>query len=574
MQYLTNFDLPVCRQGLWGILKRWLLSLQALPLWAVFALVAMANVANVRFAVALNEWNGRFFNALQKVDASAIYDALFDFIWLASALILLLVMTQYIKNRLLLSLRRELTFRLIDVWMSPMAAHYQLRESGREPDNPDQRIIEDSRELVGLAVNLSLSFLESVLTIGSFSVILWNLSGSVLVFGIEVPGYMFWVCLAYTVFATVITHWIGHPLKRLNYASQAKEADLRYAFIEKRRHADAIAGAQGEAFEAQHLKERLEALLAVLIAYVKKQRDLDLFTVGLGQVTHLAPIFFSLPALLSGHVQLGGLMQIRGAFTDVARSFSWFIFAYDNLASLAAAWERLSHLVSGLEEAENQRRENVLRTKLKRDEKKRFVRHDALVTNLDLELPTTPTPKHIELTVAVGDTVFLTGSSGVGKSTFLKTVAGFKANYTGRLNRNIDQKLLWLPQKSYLMKGTLRDNLTYPCRKEDSQRTIDDRLLSELLVSFDLGHLVGRLDDTSDWSNVLSGGEQQRIVLIRALLTRPDLLLMDETTSALDPHAAIKAFEFLRKRLPETGIVFVTHQDCFIKEQSRQFRIV
>lgn len=292
MQYLTNFDLPVCRQGLWGILKRWLLSLQALPLWAVFALVAMANVANVRFAVALNEWNGRFFNALQKVDASAIYDALFDFIWLASALILLLVMTQYIKNRLLLSLRRELTFRLIDVWMSPTAAHYQLRESGREPDNPDQRIIEDSRELVGLAVNLSLSFLESVLTIGSFSVILWNLSGSVLVFGIEVPGYMFWVCLAYTVFATVITHWIGHPLKRLNYASQAKEADLRYAFIEKRRHADAIAGAQGEAFEAQHLKERLEALLAVLIAYVKKQRDLDLFTVGLGQVTHLAPIFF------------------------------------------------------------------------------------------------------------------------------------------------------------------------------------------------------------------------------------------------------------------------------------------
>ena len=63
-------------------------------------------------------------------------------------------------------------------------------------------------------------------------------------------------------------------------------------------------------------------------------------------------------------------------------------------------------------------------------------------------------------------------------------------------------------------------------------------------MSFDLGHLVGRLDDTSDWSNVLSGGEQQRIVLIRALLTRPDLLLMDETTSALDPHAAIKALNF------------------------------
>ncbi len=574
MQHQINFDSPVRRLGLRGILKNWLFSVHALPLWAVFALVAVANATNVRFSVALNEWNGRFFNALQKVDASAIYEALFDFIWLASALIFLLVMTQYIKNRLLLSLRREITCRLIDVWMSPTAAHFQLRESGREPDNPDQRIIEDSRELVGLSVNLSLSFLESVLTIASFSVILWNLSGSVTVLGLEIPGYMFWVCLAYTAFATVITHWIGYPLKRLNYASQAKEADLRYAFIEKRRHADAIAGAQGESFEAKHLKESLEELLAVLTAYVKKQRDLDLFTVGLGQVTHLAPIFFSLPALLSGHIQLGGLMQIRGAFTDVARSLSWFIFAYDNLASLVAAWERLSHLVNSLEEAEIERRKNLLRTQQRRDEKNRLVNGNVLVANMTLMLPTSPNPKNIELVASVGDTIFVTGSSGVGKSTFLKTIAGFKANYIGDLSRNTDQKLMWLPQKSYLIKGMLRDNLTYPCRKENLPRTIDDQYLSQLLASFDLSHLIGRLDEISDWSNVLSGGEQQRIVLIRALLTRPDLLLMDEATSALDSPAAMKALEFLQKKLPNTSIIFVTHQECFVKDQSHQFRIV
>lgn len=191
----------------------------------------------------------------------------------------------------------------------------QLRESGREPDNPDQRIIEDSRELVGLVVNLSLSFLESVLTIGSFSVILWNLSGSVLVFGIEVPGYMFWVCLAYTVFATVITHWIGHPLKRLNYASQAKEADLRYAFIEKRRHADAIAVLKAKHLKQQHLKERLEALLAVLIAYMKKQRRFGSLHGGIGPSdTFGTYLFFSSGTVVGTHSTWRAYANTRGLY--------------------------------------------------------------------------------------------------------------------------------------------------------------------------------------------------------------------------------------------------------------------
>lgn len=536
-----------------AILCGWLFSRQALVYWLLFALIAAANVANVRFAVALNEWNGRFFNALQVVNAEAIYTALFDFIWLAGALIVMLVLTQYVKNRLLLSLRRDLTFKLIDVWLSPAAAHFQLRESGKEPDNPDQRIIEDSRSLVGLAVNLSLSLLESLLTIGSFSVILWNLSGSIIVLGFEIPGYMFWVCVCYTVFATVVTHWIGHPLKRLNFQAQAKEADLRYAFIEKRRHAEAIAGAHGEAVEADNLKQQLIDLLDVLIAFVKKQRDLDFFTVGLGQVTHLAPIFFSLPALLSGQIQLGGLMQIRGAFVDVARSFSWFIFAYDDLAKLAATWDRLSTLVNGLNVAEAQTRKNLARIRRSRDGSTDAA---AVSADLALRLPDAERSTAVKLKAKAGDIAAVTGKSGVGKSTLLKTLAGFYGRYAGEIQTS--GRLFWLPQKAYLFKGTLADNLTYPAGGSSGH---DE--LRELLTAFDLSGFAGRLKEAADWTNILSGGEQQRIMLIRAVLSKPDILLLDEAISALDGEASVKALETLHDRLPDCAIVFVTHQECF-----------
>ncbi len=557
---------PAPRSGsqvLRQLLRSWLLSASALPWWLLFAFLLVSNTASVRLSVALNEWNGRFFNALQKVDAPAIYDALFDFIWLAAVIISLLVLAQYAKNRLLLSLRRELTFRLIDRWLSNAGAHYVLRESGREPDNPDQRIIEDARSLMSLVVNLSLSFIESVLTIGSFSLILWNLSGSITVLGFTIPGYMFWVCLSYTIVATLVTHWIGHPLKNLNFTGQHKEADLRYAFIEKRRYADAIAGAQGEARERENLKTRFLELYDVLVHLVKKQRDLDFFTVGLGQVTHLAPIFFALPSLLAGTIQLGGLMQIRGAFTDVARSFSWFIFAYDDLARLAATWERLAHLLNGLAEAEETRRriEGAAEALPSAEAAAGETAQARLVLTLPHEegkgssLPARRTA--FTLAARRGRLVFVTGESGAGKSTFLKTIAGFYENFTGVLRKSGGETIFWVPQKPYLLKGTLRENLAYPAPPE----SLPDEACMKLLADMELGHLAHRIDEAAEWANVLSGGEQQRVLLIRAVLARPDLLLLDEMTSALDEDAAARILAQLRTLLPETAVVMVSHQD-------------
>jgi len=519
----------------------------------VFLLVAAANAATVQVSVLLNEWNGRFFNALQIVDRAAIYDAIFDFMKIAGGLICLLVLTEYVKNRLCLSLRRDLTLALISRWLSRDSAHYVLRQSGAEPDNPDQRIIEDTRALVTLSVNLTLSFLESVLTIGSFSVILWNLSGTIHLFGYGIPGYMFWVCLTYTVFATAITHWIGHPLKKLNYDSQHFEADLRYEFIEKRRNAEAIAGEKGEAAESVRLKNRFDVLYELLIRLIKKQRNLDFFTVGLGQITRLLPIFFALPSLFAGRIQLGGLMQIQGAFTDVARSFSWIIFAYQDLAKLAAVWERLSKLLSGIEASETVRRDAAAR--LLNDPER------GVAGNVVLLLPSsdrlTPRETRASFRVSPGEVLFIEGPSGIGKSTLLRTIAGFNPAYDGAIQIPSDARVFWIPQSPYLFRGTLRDNLCYPAAGKGSEE--GSRLL-HWLEQLNLQRLKPRLDETAEWNDTLSGGEKQRVMLIRAFLFKPEVLLLDEPTSAMDPELAAAAIKVIRAELPNAAVLIVTHQ--------------
>ncbi len=507
---------------------------------ALLLIVLAGNVYSVRLSLLMNTWNGRFFDALAAVNKEAIVNELLYFAGLVTLIIFVLVMTDYLKSRLILKVRRDLTTRLFDRWLSDKAAHYRLRESGLEPDNPDQRLLEDSYTFVSLSINLFLSFIESILTIGTFTVVLWSLSMPLTLGSVTIHGSMFWACIIYTVLGMLITHAIGYPLKALNFEAQHQEADLRYALIEKRRHADAIAGAHGEKSERVRLHTQLYSLIDLLIKRVKKERDLSLFTVGLGQITHMTPIILGLPALFAGSIALGGLMQLRGAFVDVARSLSWFIIAYDDLAKLAAVSARLNGLLSGLSEREKETRANVSPT---------------LKTAIRLMLPDGVRETHLALSLDASQFGLITGPSGIGKSTALKAIAGFYDRYEGVLERPED--FLWLPQSPYLMKGTLRANLCYP----NTSEAYSDDELKHWLSLMELGHLFPRLDETGDWRALLSGGEAQRIMLIRALSTRPTLLLLDETTSAMDEEAAVHILQKLRSELPDSTILMVTHQE-------------
>ena len=554
------------RSGLARLLGQYLFSRDRLKLWLLFGIVLGAYVVNIRLAILYNDWNGRFFDALQKVDQEGIYRELLYFIGLAAAIIVLLVWAGYLKDRLILALRREVTEIFFARWLSPRSAHYLLRESGKEPDNPDQRITEDVRSMTSLAVNLFISLFDSVLTIGSFSLILWNLSGSITLFGITIPGYMFWVCLIYTAVATFFTHLIGRKLKSFNMEAQHMEANLRSALMEKRRNGAAIAGSHAEAAEERGLRDRFSDLLQVLIALIKKQRDLDLFTVGIGQFTHLAPIFFSLPSFFSGAIQLGGVMQIRGAVNDVARSLSWIIFAYDDLAKLSAAYERLRRLEQGITDADEAAEKLASARKQLPDGSPEVLKAD-IVLNIPSGNKDQCRALPVNLSLRQGTLAFATGPSGIGKSTLLKVLAGFSGSFTGEIASR--GTIVWIPQKPYLMKGTLRSALAYP--RDPS--SLSDKEAKELLSLARLDHLADQLERHADWANALSGGEQQRIVLLRAVSLKPDILLMDEMTSGLDDASAERMLDLMKKLLPRTAILLVTHQSALFHKADQILRL-
>ncbi len=531
------------------MLASYLFSRDCAKLWALLFVVLAAYATNIHLAVLYNDWSGRFFNALQAVDRAEILRELFYFMGLAAAIILLLVWADYLKSRLKLALRRGVTELFFQRWLSCGSAHCLLRSSGREPDNPDQRITEDVALLSSLAVGLLVGLYDSLLTLGSFSVLLWELSGPAALGTFTIPGYMFWVCIAYSAAAALLTHLIGRKLMPLNVEAQRREADLRAALIERRVHADAIAGARGEARERATLCAKLSELLSVLIARVKRERDLSLFTVGVGQFTYLAPIFFSLPAFLSGAIQLGGLMQIRGAFGDVARSLAWFVRSYESLAQLAAAWERLARLEAGLSQAE------------KESEALRAARPlpaasgAALVAALRLEIPgrAPESAPQAAFSLAPGTLTLVTGPSGAGKSTLLKALAGLSPHYKGEIAAA--PSLFWIPQAPYLPKGPLLDAIAYP-----GPAPADSDRVAQLLEKLGLSLLVPCLKEEADWSARLSGGEQQRLMLARAILAAPRVLLLDEMTAGLDEGAARNAARLLKAELPGTAIVLVTHQ--------------
>ena len=537
--------------GLADLFKAYFFNKKRWPLWGLFILILAGYGVNIRLAVLLNDWNGRFFNALQAVDKEAIFNELMYFIVLCAAIIVLLVWVSYVEDRLKIAVRRDLTGIFFERWLSPASAFFLLKESGEEPDNPDQRITEDVKNFVTLSVDLTISFYNSMLTLGSFSVILWNLSGPITVFGVTVPGYMFWVCVLYTIVATAITHLIGRKLKKLNIDAQHMEANLRASLIDKHRHADAIAGSRAEAIERENLLERLRDLVKVLVSLVKRKRDLNLFTVGIGQFTYLAPIFFALPSFLSGRIQLGGLMQIRGAFNDVARSLCWFIQVYESLAQLAAAYERLRRLEAGLSRAESAKKELMSRI---------TGGGEPLRADITLEVPQRDGQARllpVSFTAAPGTLTLVLGPSGIGKSTFLKAAAGFNGRFKGVISE--EAPVIWIPQTPYMPAGTLKELITYP---KDEGSISDEEALS-LLRQAGLGAFAPSLHKKDNWTERLSGGEKQRLMLLRAVAARPRLLLLDETTSGLDTDLALSMIRLLKRYLPETAIVLVTHQRGF-----------
>jgi putative ATP-binding cassette transporter len=502
--------------------------------------------------VLLNSWNARFYDALQHKNATAFGYELMVFCALAGSFILLAVYQLYLSQGLQIRWRQWMTNRLLGSWLKD-STPYRMQLSGDCADNPDQRIAEDIKLFVSNTLSLGTGLLGAVVTLGSFIVILWGLSGAapLTLFGhaLGIPGYLVWVAIVYAVAGTAITHWIGRPLVDLDIEQQRREADFRAGLLRVRENAEQIALLKGEAAERRRLMAHFAKVKDNWTAIMGRQKRLTFFTAGYSQVQVIVPILAAGPAYFASAISLGGLMQTASAFARVEGALSFFVKAYPQLAQ----WKSIIERLDGFERSIA----NVACPGAALEVVECDVECSINALDLDLRKPDGSALLTIEnIELAVGEATLLTGRSGAGKSTLLRVLAGIWPHAQGRIEMPAGARLLVLPQRPYLPEGSLRDAITFPRVlpvDEDARITI-------LLAEVGLSRLADRLDEEAHWQQRLSLGEQQRLTVVRSILFEPDWLLLDEATASLDEPAERQIYTLIRERLPRATIVSVGHR--------------
>lgn len=551
-------------RDVWYLTKSYWQSEEKKKAFFLLGCIIALTLGVVYMLVLLNQWNNSFYSALQNYDAKKIFDELIHFSWLAAIYILLAVYSYYLQQTLILNWRRWLTTRFIDIWLQNKT-YYNLQMFGKDTDNPDQRISEDVRQFVEMTLSFGIGILKAFCTFASFVVILYNLSGSLSFTFMgktwTINGYMLWASLLYSLIGTYITHIVGRKLVKINFIQQKYEADFRFSMIRLRESAESVAFYRGEAQEGSVFKQRFKMLLDNFWKLVNKQKQLVFLNSGYSQIAIIFPFVVAMNRYLTKEVTLGGLMQVASAFGRVQDSLSYFVDMYSSIAQWQAVVMRLTcfghHMHDVYQQAE-------------RFHVERFAAADVVeVNNMQINLPDgKPLLENISFTLHPGHNVLIKGVSGSGKSTLLRAISGIWPFVDGKIFLPERDKLMFIPQKSYLPLGTLRAALNYPGNKP-----IDDTELIYLMDLCQIGYLKDKLDLEADWSHVLSVGEQQRLAFVRAHIQQPQWLFLDEATSALDEDTEATMYSLLQERLQQTTVVSVGHRSTLNKYHELVLRL-
>ena len=571
----------------WRITGDYFKGRKSIGVWAWVAVLLLSTIISVRLDVLLSYYGNDLFTSLQvafqgrgadndEMRESGIHGfwmSLIVFAILATIYISRVMLDIYLTQRFIIRWRMWLTDRVTCDWLDDRA-YYRTRFTDSDIDNPDQRIQYDvdiftagvgsspNTPMVGTSSTLLFGAINSLVTVVSFTVILWNLSGPLTAFGLTLGHALFWVVLIYVVFATIIAFWIGHPLIRLSFRNELTNAVFRYALVRLRDAAEAVGFYRGEDAERGLLRTKFAAIITNYRRFVNRTIALTGWNLSMSQIINPLPLVIQAPRLFKGQIDLGDVTQSSSAFGSIHDSLSFFRNAYDSFAAYRAAIIRLH----GLVETNQAARELPTLTTVDS--------HDGSVELKRVEVRTPSGAQLVDpldVRLEPGETLVITGRSGAGKTTLLRSLAQLWPYTSGTLCRPTeDHATMFLSQMPYVPLGDLRTVVSYPANSGE----ISDENLMRALSQVALSHLSNRLNDAQDWAKVLSPGEQQRIAFARVLLTRPRAVFLDESTSALDEGLEFALYDLVRTELPNTILVSVSHRHTVEQHHTRHLELL
>ena len=533
-------------------------------------LLVVINQMEVGVSVRLSFFSRDMYNALETKDAAAFWtQILFVFTPWAFFDVAAHVLEYVVQSTLIIRWRRSLTGDYVGRWLDGHA-HYRMSLAGGFADNPDQRISEDVNRFIdggqtGYGIySFSIALISTLSSLVSFAIVLWGLSTNFTLpyTNIAVPGFLFWVALIYASIGTLATHLIGRPLVALYFAQQRYEADFRFSLARLREYAEQIALLSGESTEKASLKIRFAAIVANYFRIIARRKNLTAATWTYSQLSEIIPYLIVAPFFFSGKVTLGIMMQTARGFLKVQGALDFFVNYYVYLAEFKAVLDRLTSFELAIENA----KAPSFSPKTSADAARKILDIEAL----NLRLPDgRAIVEGANLRLAGGEPVVLTGPSGSGKSTFFRAISGIWPFADGAIALPADANILLLPQRPYIPVGTLRAAATYPANPD----SFGDAAIREALHAAQLGDLAGELEFEDNWQQRLSGGEQQRLAIARAILAKPDWLVLDEATSAMDEAMEAAIYEILAKKLSRTTIVSIGHRASLARFHKRHIEM-
>ena len=540
----------------WCIVSPLINKKTSIKLILMLLVLFMMILLEVRFSVL----NSFFYNGLY----SSMQELNIEKFWFFAKLNALLVVAQVIHAiadyffQQVFEIRwlENLNATLIKRWLNKKK-YYRLKYERDLPDNIDQRIEQDAREFITNTVQIVRGVINSVLTTIEFTIILWSLSGVLTLFGFNIEKGVVFFIYAFIIFATLMSVWIGRPLIKLNFTKEKLNGDYRYSLIRVRDNAESIAFYNGEPKEQTFLQHQFRQIIHNRWSIVLKMLGLNSFNSGVTRVAKLLPLMLQAPRFFSGQIKLGDMHQTVQAFNRLMTALSFFRLFYEQFTLYQARLNRLYGFITKMDELDKQNIHHPFhcshRVALKnfgiKDEQ-----GNVLLNNLNIHLEN-------------GDALLIQGASGTGKTSLLKAIAGIYPFETVGIAEHPCMGSLFLPQRPYMPQGTLREAICYPNINPSHAE------LEQTMKDCALGKYIHALNVKNDWQAILSPGELQRVAFIRILLTKPDVVFLDETTSALDETTEYLLYQTIKERLPEMIILSVGHRSTLQQFHNKQLKL-